>query len=287
MRQVPDNSRIIAAKRTPSARRYAILGNGRLARHLRTYFSAIDLMVVSWSRCGDPKANTFPDITHGEKRLQRTLAHADVALVLFSDPAIIPFVEKHQGQCNDNGQPVQWVHCAASVVNPLAFCAHPLMTFSHRPYALETYQQMAFACDDAERFGHLFPALPNPVFSLSADIRPLYHALCVLAGNIPQIIWQGCLQAFDDLHVPRQAVETYLRQVLANFLAAPNSALTGPLARGDQHTIDRHLHHLQQGTELQTALAGVYRAATALHAAGKHKNGDTAATRPTVVDTDL
>jgi len=262
MRQVPDHATPAAAA---GVLRYAILGNGRLATHLRAYFSALSLSVTHWSRCGDPAANTWAAVADAEERLQRTLENADTALVLFSDAAIGPFLTRHHGHKNRDGKPIQWVHCAASVVTDKAFCAHPLMTFAQQPYSLPLYRRMAFACDSIAEFGRIFPALANPVFEVPARQRPLYHALCVAAGNFPQMLWQECLRGFDRLNVPREALHAYLHQVLDNFLADPENALTGPLARGDQATIGQHLKHLSADTGEPAALAGIYRAFVAFH----------------------
>ncbi len=243
MRQVPEKT----ISRTP---RYAVLGNGRLAAHWRHYLTLLGHSVVCWSRDGDPAANCFSHIPDAEERLAATLAEADVALVLISDHAIASFVSKHAGGHDTAGQPPAWVHCAASVDIPAAFCAHPLMTFSHRLYALTHYQAIYFACDDPHRFRHLFPALSNPVFAMSAELRTHYHALCAMIGNFPQILWQQCQAELIRLGVPTGAIEPYLHQVLANFLDSPHTALTGPLTRGDDATIARHRQSLQNSPPL-------------------------------------
>jgi predicted short-subunit dehydrogenase-like oxidoreductase (DUF2520 family) len=57
-------------------------------------------------------------------------------------------------------------------------------------------------------------------------------------------------------------LEPYLRQVLHNFLTSPATALTGPLARGDQGTIARNLQSLQGD-----ALQPLYQSFVKFHAA--------------------
>jgi hypothetical protein len=262
MRQVPATPGVAAAgirrahgpTKSPT---YAVLGNGRLARHWRHYLSRLGLASVCWSRCGQPEANTFNTIDNPRQRLVLTLNRAEVALVLFNDPAIAPFIKKHRHCTNAQGQAVQWVHCAASVHVSGAFCAHPLMTFSASLYPDATYRNMGFACDNVETFRRLFPALPNPAFVVDAPQRRAYHALCVMAGNFPQILWRQCLQEFQSLGVPEAAIHRYLHQVTANFLADPDAALTGPLVRGDAATVTGHLQALPQ---IDPALAELYAA---------------------------
>ena len=71
-----------------------------------------------------------------------------------------------------------------------------------------------------------------------------------MAGNFPQILWQAVGKRFAELGLDAGSLQPYLQKVLANFLANPATALTGPLARGDQGTIARNLQSLQ-GDALQ------------------------------------
>ncbi len=254
MRQVPNTGMADTSAISP---RYAILGNGRLARHLRYYFFSLDLPFTAWSRCGTPQANTFAEITHPADRLERTLNHATVVLVALNDAAIVPFLQQHATCTNAHGKPLSWVHFAASVDTPQALCAHPLMTFADALYDADFYPRIAFACDDPARFRTLFPALSNPVFALAPDQRPLYHALCVMAGNFPQLLWQGCNAGFSQLGVPSDAVAMYLRQISENFIRHPDTALTGPLVRGDAATCTSHRQQLRAS---DPALAELYAA---------------------------
>ena len=254
MRQVPKNGMAAPSAVSP---RYAILGNGRLARHLRFYFSSLNLPFTAWSRCGTPQANTFAEITHPTDRLERTLNHATVVLVALSDAAIVPFLQQNATATNAHGKPLYWVHFAASVDAPQALCAHPLMTFADALYDADFYPCIAFACDDPARFRTLFPVLSNPVFALVPDQRPLYHALCVMAGNFPQLLWHSCHLGLNQLGVPSDAVAMYLRQISENFIRHPDTALTGPLVRGDAATCASHRKQLQAS---DPALAELYAA---------------------------
>ena len=75
--------------------------------------------------------------------------------------------------------------------------------------------------------------------------------MCVLAGNFSQVLWKGVADRFEQhLGLPAETLRPYLKQVAENFIQAPESALTGPLARGDQKTIERNLDSLN-GDPLQ------------------------------------
>ncbi len=96
---------------------------------------------------------------------------------------------------------------------------------------------------------------------MAVEKKALYHALCVMAGNFPQILWHSLSGRFSDrLGIPPDILEPYLRQSLDNFLADPGRALTGPLARGDRNTVRRNLSALSGD-----ALQDLYRAFVELH----------------------
>ena len=75
--------------------------------------------------------------------------------------------------------------------------------------------------------------------------------MCVMAGNFSQLLWKGVSDRFaQQFELPAEALEPYLKQMMANFIQAPETALTGPLSRNDQQTIERNLSALE-GDPLQ------------------------------------
>ena len=114
---------------------YAILGGGRLARHMRHYFTLLGLPVSAWSRDAAPETNSHSTPKHRarpKERLEATLQPATHALLLVSDGAIADLISRypflHQKTL---------VHCSGALSIPGVAGAHPLMTFGHELYALE------------------------------------------------------------------------------------------------------------------------------------------------------
>ena len=90
-------------------------------------------------------------------------------------------------------------------------------------------------------FDSLFPGLPNPHFMINVEGRARYHAMCVMAGNFPQLMWKGISDRLEQqFDLPATAIRPYLNQVTENFIRSPESAMTGPLTRNDSQTIDRN-----------------------------------------------
>ncbi len=225
---------------------YLLVGNGRLSRHLQHYFDLEGIRWRLWTRAM-------------RQPLEASLAGARAVLLLIADDAVEGFLGRH---ADPAGPP--WIHCSGSLVTPLATCVHPLMSFGDELYDHAQYRRIAFVCDrGATPFAALFPRLSNPHFEIDPAQRPLYHALCAMAGNFTTLLWQHAFAAFEErLGLPRSALQPYLEQVASNLVRSA-SPLTGPLARGDHRTVDRHLAALEGDP-----FHAVYESFVAAHRAG-------------------
>ena len=99
---------------------------------------------------------------------------------------------------------------------------------------------------DAPDFADLLPGLPNAHARLDTAQKAKYHALCVMAGNFSCLLWQKLFDTLQsDFDIPATAAGPYLKQQTENLLADYQTALTGPLARGDTATIARNMAALK------------------------------------------
>lgn len=234
---------------------YALLGDGRLARHLRRYLDLLGLPHSGWARNPESSANSHPHCDAGA-RLRATLAPASHVLLLVSDDAIAGLVRRYPFLHD-----LTLVHCAGALSLPGIAGAHPLMTFAGQDYALSEYRRIPFVVESGYAFEDILPGLPNPHHTVPVSQKARYHALCVVAGNFPQLLWSAVsarLQA--EFQLPPEVLTPYLTRTLENWLADPAMALTGPMARGDRNTISRNLSALEGD-----ALADLYRAFDQFH----------------------
>jgi len=245
---------------------YALLGGGRLARHFSEYFRLLGIPHSRWARDRHSPCNSYA-LPDAQQRLRVTLAQADRVLLLVADHAIAALLKQYPFLHEK-----QLIHCSGALSFPGVAGAHPLMTFAADLYTLERYQAVPFMLEAGYDFSALFPGLPNPHFAIEVEDKARYHALCVLAGNFAQLLWQGVSEHFEQqLQLPATTLHAYLRQVTDNFIQSPTSALTGPLVRGDQQTIERNLQSLE-GDPLQAlyqAFVAFYGRANA--PAGQHQ----------------
>ena len=203
-----------------------VVGSGRLAMHLNHWVSLQDTpcKILNWDRDQDPHL------------IKTYIQQADDVWLAISDSAIVSFYEKYL-----LGFDLRVVHFSGALHDPRIICAHPLMTFSDKIYSSETYAKIHFAITGCEKLSDALFGFKNSFFILPAEQKPLYHALCVVAGNFPQILWSEVLTICNEKKIPFQAFNVYLRQCIENFISEGSKSLTGPFARQDLMTIEQNI----------------------------------------------
>lgn len=255
MGQVPETR---PASGPPS---YGFVGDGRLSRHWRHYFTSLGIPWKLWTR-RHARPNGAPGVTAAA-----ALAECPIILLAVSDDAIGPVLATLKA---DGLSDRRFVHFCGGRSFEGAFGAHPLMSFAGSLYEPAFYRDIpvfvdADRPDPVGHFRELFPALPNPCFPLDPADKPYYHALCALAGGFTAVLWRDFLDAMEArFGAPREALASYPRRIVENVIASRNGALTGPVARGDTETIGLHLDALRG-----SGLAAVYRAF--IDAAGRER----------------
>ena len=220
---------------------YVIIGDGRVARHFSHYLSLLGIAYQQWSRA-----------QHSVSALLPLLEQRANILLLISDDAIEAFIRQYPiltRQC--------CVHFSGSLVTPFAYAAHPLMTFGEDLYTLIEYQDIPWVVEKNKMdFKDLLPGLPNTSFSIDAHQKDFYHAMCVLSNNFTTLLWQKFIDEMGGtFQIPKSSVIPILQRTVRNIIADHAGALTGPLVRQDQNTIDKHLLALR-GDDFE----GVYHA---------------------------
>jgi len=214
-----------------------LVGSGKLATHLKFWISLTPqcqfqetLRLMTWDR-----QHSFADLS--------TIAQkADRIWLAISDAQIVPFYEKNlAGKLNPN---CKVVHFSGALNDPRLVAAHPLMTFGPGLYDKPTYEKIQFGLTGCENLQQALPGFKNSFFPVPTDIKPLYHALCVVAGNFPQMLWKEVRQQCEQKAIPFSAFEVFLETSLRNFLKDPEHALTGPFARKDFSTIEKNMQAL-------------------------------------------
>jgi predicted short-subunit dehydrogenase-like oxidoreductase (DUF2520 family) len=199
-----------------------------------------------------------------------TIELADLTLVAVPDDVILPLsTEMVDSLCSAAGKAA--VHLSGAqdraALRPLAQQGslrtgvfHPLQTFRRGPEAVQNVAGTYFGIDaDAplrDQLMQLARDLHGYPFDLTGVDRALYHAAAVFAANYPstllaEAIALGALAGLND-ETARRGMTALLAGAVNNLRGLPPAeAITGPAARGDQGTIERHLDALKNDPELQ------------------------------------
>ncbi len=216
-----------------------LIGSGRLSAHLHEYF-------------------TLTGVPHEVLKDSRKLSGLETILVqasktgpfshfwlLVSDDAL-PALSRH---LNDRYPEIPQIHSSAATALPGALTLHPLMSFGPSLYPLSVYETFPFVfIEDETKANPDFEALirttfKNRMFKIKGCDRERYHLNCSMISNLSVLLWSAAMKAGPGLEI--EWFIPILEQTLKNFGTSGESALTGPLARGDQITLNRHLNTLK------------------------------------------
>ncbi|MBU6154652.1 MAG: DUF2520 domain-containing protein [Bdellovibrionales bacterium] len=218
-----------------------IIGGGRLAHHFHHYLNSL----------GTPN-QIFPD--------SRKLAGLDDLLNECSESSEARFTHFWLMVSDDalsalsitlfdRYSRIPQIHSSATLSLPLATTLHPLMSFGPELYPKENYERFPLTVikEEIEKhpdfFGLIRSTFQNQILVIKDCDRVRYHLNCSMISNFSVLLWDAAMTAGPDL--PSRAFQPILQQTLQNFMHLRESALTGPLARGDKNTLNRHLEILQ------------------------------------------
>ncbi|MGH3066777.1 MAG: DUF2520 domain-containing protein [Gaiellaceae bacterium] len=151
-----------------------------------------------------------------------------------------------------------------SALDPHAqrFGLHPLQSFSNRlgPEQLDgAWGAVTAATDDARAVGFwLAETLGLRPFELDDANRAAYHAGAAFASNYLVTIRDAGRSLLEAAGAPPEALDPLIRGVVDT-----DFELTGPIARGDWETVERHLAVIRAERPELEELYGVLAAATA------------------------
>jgi predicted short-subunit dehydrogenase-like oxidoreductase (DUF2520 family) len=138
---------------------------------------------------------------------------------------------------------------------PRTFSIHPLQTFGSASIPLASTPAAVAGSDSAaEDFATaLAEHLGMSPFLLPEESRVAYHAAASIASNFLIALQESAagLLGSTGIEDPRELLAPLVLQTAANWAERGPDALTGPIARGDAATVERHRAALaEQAPEL-------------------------------------
>ena len=120
------------------------------------------------------------------------------------------------------------------------FSVHPLQTFTKARGAEQldgAWAAVASESDEAQGIGlWLAETLGLRPFQLDDESRAVYHAGAAVASNFLVTLREAAGTLLEAAGAPPEALDPLMRRVIENGFE-----LTGPIARGDWETVERHL----------------------------------------------
>jgi predicted short-subunit dehydrogenase-like oxidoreductase (DUF2520 family) len=124
------------------------------------------------------------------------------------------------------------------------FSLHPLQTFPDGETPVEgTPAAIAGSDDDALEYARaLAEALDMRPFEVPEESRAAYHAAAAIASNLLVALEESAAELLGRIGVedPRARLAPLVLRTAANWAERGSAALTGPIARGDRATVQRH-----------------------------------------------
>jgi len=218
-----------------------IIGSGRWAHHLEKSLALAGVTHTRWARK-----------THNEDQLVEQLETASHVWLAISDTSLGEWVPA----LPELGFRGLILHSSGALEIPGAHSVHPLMSFGPHLYPDDFYPRYAFVTTSSLSHQELIPGLPNPLTHIPLDKKTFYHAMCVLGGNGSVLLWQKFLFEMRQMGISTESSTLYVQRVCENLLTQSSTALTGPLVRQDQITLQKDLEAMT-GDPFQTVLAAM------------------------------
>jgi predicted short-subunit dehydrogenase-like oxidoreductase (DUF2520 family) len=244
-------------------RKVGFIGAGTVGTALAVRLSGKGYPVVAVSSRTTASAQRLAEAVPSCQALDSNQAVADSAqLVFITTPdgviaTVAAEIKWHSGQ--------SVVHCSGAdstdILEParkrgaLVGGFHPLQTFASVTHAIENIPGSTFAIEADEplftELREMAASLEGTSIRLGADDKVLYHAAAVIACNYLVTLVKLATDLWQSFEVtPKQATQALLpllRGTLNNIdnVGIPD-CLTGPIARGDSGTIEKHISALER-----------------------------------------
>jgi len=244
-------------------RKLGFIGAGTVGTAMAVRLSQKGYPVIAVYDVNPTAAKRFAEAVRGcpvYEKAQDVADKAEHVFITTADdfiPKVAAEVRWHKGQIVS--------HCSgassAEVLEPVkkfgaqVGCIHPLQTFSGMTQAIENLPGSMFAIEAEEPvlsiLKEMATALKGEWVILKAEDKALYHASACIACNYFYTLVNIAAELWKNFNktVPEatKAMLPMLRGALNNLenIGLPQ-ALTGPIARGDLTTINKHLSILKK-----------------------------------------
>ena len=264
----------------PPRLRVGIVGAGRVGAVLGAALRRAGHDVIAVSAVSDLSRLRAEALLPGVpiRSVPEVIADADLVLLSVPDDVLPGLVAGlvdtgtiHAGQfvAHPSGRYGIDVLAPVTRVGAIPLALHPVMTFTGTSVDLARLDDCPFGVTSADSVRPVAEALVvemggEPVW-VPEEARSLYHAAVVFGANYLMTVVLQSLDLLRDAGIaePQRLMGPLLSASLDNALRHGDSALTGPVARGDARTVGDHLERMR---DLPPVVTETYRALARLTA---------------------
>jgi predicted short-subunit dehydrogenase-like oxidoreductase (DUF2520 family) len=194
------------------------------------------------------------------------LPQAKVNIISTSDDAILKIVNLLCAQ-HDSLDKQIFLHCSGLLSSDelaplrakgaLIASLHPMRSFADPAIAAQNFSGTFCALEGDEAaldiIEPMFQELGAQTYRINKDQKPAYHIAGVFASNYMVTLASMAKKLLSDANLPNETVNQVVLSVMQGTLTNISSnidnlalALTGPLQRGDEKTLHKHIEYFKQ-----------------------------------------
>lgn len=157
---------------------------------------------------------------------------------------------KHKILCHFSGTLSSEVFCDIHNSGGYAYSLHPMFPISDKYNSYKYMKEAVFSLEGSEEklfvIEKLIKSLGNQVFIINKESKPLYHLANVLVSNLYIGLIEASLEYLEKCGINQEEALMALKPLIYENInniydKGISNALTGPIERGDDDTINKHL----------------------------------------------
>ncbi len=242
--------------------RIGFVGAGKVGFTLGKYMSERNVCVSGYYSRSEESARQASVFTHTKyyKTLEDWIGSSDALFLTVPDGAIEDVwnsIKRYSltGKfiCHCSGVMTSAVFSEINQMGAFGYSIHPLFAIHSRSQSYQEISQAYFTIEGPEAhigfWKDFFENLGNPVRIIRAEQKALYHGAAVFASNLVTGLFEAGVSLLMDCGFDRESGEAALKPLfLHNCQSVARvgtaAALTGPVERADEKTIQKHLNVL-------------------------------------------
>ena len=256
----------VAANKKIATRKIAVIGPGRLGQAITCLLrqQGYPISAIIGRDLGKTKeAAKFIGAELMASTDINRCAPADIIFITTADDTIASVAQQLQQIKLRPG--VLLIHCSglhtAAILadsnpdSPLTLAMHPLQTFASAAQGSQSLPDCYFSLEGDEQGiavgQRLVKDIGAQAFIIPAHSKVLYHTAACMVSNFVTTLFDSAGKILADCNpaqqIPASVLGPLLRTAVENSLTmGSETALTGPIVRGDSNTVEQHLNQLQQ-----------------------------------------